>query len=354
MGNALDRQIRMTRRTLAGTALLLPFTRRAGALADEGDATPVGVREERSAVEVIELVAPAVVTVINEVLFERSTGSIAQAIGSGTGFIIGSSGHIVTNNHVIAGGDTFSVTTHDGQSRPAELIGGDHISDLAVVRIEGDIPGAVSFGDSDALRPGQTVLAIGSPLSAFTNTVTQGVVSAIGRDFPGSGTYTNLIQHDAAINPGNSGGPLIDLRGEVVGVNTLGIPETESGPIQGIFFAIPSNAVSAIVSTLIEFGRVIYPYVGIGYEAVTLTGRDGERTYGVRIVNVVPDSPADQGGLRPNDVIIEIDGAPITQTEAFSELLFRHAPGETIELTIVRNGRARQLEVTLIARPDGI
>jgi 2-alkenal reductase len=296
------------------------------------------------------------VTVINEGIFQQgSAGSAAQAIGSGTGFIIGASGHIVTNNHVLVGGDSFSVTFYDGEPRAADLIGGDAISDLAVVRVEGELPGVVPLGDSDQLRPGQTVLAIGSPLSAFTNTVTQGVVSAIGRDFPGSGTYTNLIQHDAAINPGNSGGPLIDLKGEVIGVNTLGIPETASGPVQGIFFAIPSNAVAIIVASLISTGRVVYPYVGIRYEPVTLNDRDGgQRRFGVQIRFVEPGSPAAQGGLRENDVIIELDATPITQTETFSELLFRHVPGETIVLTVVRGNRIIEIEITLIARPDGV
>ena len=316
-------------------------------------ATPVA-EAERSAVEVIEAVAPAVVTVINEVSFEQGTsGSISQAVGSGTGFIIGPAGHIVTNNHVVAGGDTFRVVYADGTEVPAELIGGDEISDLAVVQVAGALPGVVNLGDSDLLRPGQTVLAIGSPLSTFTNTVTQGVVSAIGRDFPGSGSYTNLIQHDAAINPGNSGGPLVDLRGEVVGVNTLGIPESESGPIQGIFFAIPSNHVARIVAAIITTGVVIYPYVGIEFEPVILTGRDGERRYGVQIRRVRPGSPADAAGIAVDDVIIEIDGASITRTETFSELLFLYQPGDTIELSIVRGGRIELIAVTLDVRPEG-
>jgi 2-alkenal reductase len=344
---------RIHRRALLGSALLLPFAR-SGALAQSADASPFA-SAERSAVEIVEMVAPAVVTVINEVVFEQgSAGAVAQAVGSGTGFIIGASGHIVTNNHVVAGGDSFSVTFFDGQPRPARLIGGDAISDLAVVQVDGALPGVVTLGDSDQLRPGQTVLAIGSPLSAFTNTVTQGVVSAIGRDFPGSGSYTNLIQHDAAINPGNSGGPLFDLKGEVIGVNTLGIPETASGPVQGIFFAIPSNAVAIIVASLISTGRVVYPYVGIRYEPVTLTERDGARRFGVQVRFVEPGSPADEGGLQEDDVIIAINDAPITQTETFSELLFRHVPGEMIGLSVVRDNRVIDIAITLIERPAGV
>ncbi len=311
--------------------------------------------QEMSAVEVVEVVAPAVVTVINEVRFEGDDeDSPAQPAGAGTGFIIDNDGHIVTNQHVVAGGDSFRVIFYDGEEREAELVGSDPVSDLAVVQVEGDLPAIVAFGDSDALKPGQTVLAIGSPLGAFTNTVTQGIVSAIGRDFPGSGSYTNLIQHDAAINPGNSGGPLFNLRGEVVGVNTLGIPETASGRVQGLFFAIPSNSVAMITGTLIEDGRVIYPYIGISYTAVTLTDQDGETHYGVQIRQVEDDTPADDAGLREGDVIIAVNDVPITQTEAFSELLFEHQPGDTIELTIVRNSRLRDVDVTLTERPDGL
>lgn len=346
---------KVSRRTLLGAAALLSQIWNRPVLAQGEQATPGPERIERSAVEVIEGVAPSVVTVINEVIFaEGEAGSASQAVGSGTGFVISNSGHIVTNNHVVADGDTFSVELYNGESRPATLIGGDPVSDLAVVQIEGEIPGLVVLGDSDILLPGQTVLAIGSPLSAFTNTVTQGVVSAIGRDFPGSGSYTNLIQHDAAINPGNSGGPLVNLYGEVVGVNTLGIPETESGPVQGIFFAIPSNTVATIVAALIGSGRVTYPYVGIRYEPVTLTDRSGERTFGVLIRTVEPGSPADIAGIEENDVIIAIEGDPITQTDAFSELLFRYAPGDEIALTIVRDNRVMELSVTLIARPAGL
>jgi 2-alkenal reductase len=345
---------------LLAAALLLALI--PAGLAPSGAAQETGTTPETteqpqdmSAVEVVEAVAPAVVTVINQVRFEEGDeDSPAQAVGAGTGFIVDEDGHIVTNQHVVAGGDSFRVIFYDGEEREAKLVGTDPVSDLAVVQVKGDVPAIVAFGDSDALKPGQTVLAIGSPLGAFTNTVTQGIVSAIGRDFPGSGSYTNLIQHDAAINPGNSGGPLFNLRGEVVGVNTLGIPETESGPVQGLFFAIPSNSVSTISGTLIEAGRMIYPYVGIRYDIVTLTDEDGDTRYGVQIRTVEEDSPADDAGLREEDVIIAVDGTPITQTEAFSELLFRHQPGDTIELTIVRSNRTRDIDITLTERPEGI
>jgi len=202
------------------------------------------------------------------------------------------------------------------------------------------------------LKPGQTVLAIGSPLRTYTNTVTEGIVSAIGRDVSGV-TYSNLIQHDAAINPGNSGGPLFNLRGEVVGVNTLGIPETQSGePVQGIFFAIPSNAVAQIAQTLIADGRVVYPFVGVSYSPVIITMSDGSTSYGVYVSEVTAGGPADQAGIQPDDVIVAIAGDPITQTDSFSEILFRHQPGETVELTFIRDNREQTVEITLTERPE--
>ncbi|MGH2549655.1 MAG: S1C family serine protease [Thermomicrobiales bacterium] len=318
------------------------------------DSTPETTQlpQDRSAVEVVESVAPAVVTVINEVVYDRGAGGdLTQDQGIGTGFIIDASGHIVTNQHVVAGGDAFRVKFANGEEREAELIGADDVSDLAVVKVEGDMPAIVSFGDSDALKPGQTVLAIGSALGQLSNTVTQGIVSAIGRDFSGGG-YSNLIQHDAAINPGNSGGPLFNLRGEVVGVNTLGIPETDNGsPVQGIFFAIPSNAVAQIAQTLIADGRVVYPFVGVKFNPVVLTDQDGNTSYGVYIFEIVADSPAEAAGVQVEDVIIALDGDQISQTDTFSELLYRYQPGDTITITVIRNDRERDIELTLAERP---
>jgi 2-alkenal reductase len=321
------------------------------------ESTPATTEQphDLSAVEVVEAVSPAVVTVINEVVFNRGADQAAsQDAGAGTGFIIDADGHIVTNQHVVEGGDAFRVKFANGEERPAELVGSDSVSDLAVVKVEGEIPAVVAFGDSDALKPGQTVLAIGSPLEALTNTVTQGIVSAIGRDFSGSG-YSNLIQHDAAINPGNSGGPLFNLRGEVVGVNTLGIPQTSTGePVQGIFFAIPSNTVAEIARSLIVEGRVIYPYVGVTYSAVILTDQDGNTAYGVYVNDVVNGSPADDAGIEVDDVIVAINDEPITQTDTFSEVLFRHHPGETVELTVIRDDRERSIDLTLAERPGDL
>jgi 2-alkenal reductase len=276
--------------------------------------------------------------------------------GSGTGFIIDDAGHIITNAHVVTGGQAFEVIFADGRMADATLVGSDPISDLAVIRVDGDVPATVALGDSSALQVGETVIAIGSPLGTFTNTVTEGIVSALDRNFPGAPTYTNLIQHDAAINPGNSGGPLFNLRGEVVGVNTLGIPETASGPVQGLFFAIPSNTVRQIAETLIAEGEVAYPYLGVSVQPVT---PQLQATYelpvdhGVWIVDVSPDTPAGTAGIREGDIITAINGETIDQRNSFTELLFQFNPGETVTVTVVRtDGETEEIDVTLAERPS--
>ena len=195
-----------------------------------GDSHPATAQETgapNDAISVVQQVGPSVVTVINQQMFQGF--DTVQPVGSGTGFIIDAEGHVVTNWHVVKGGQEFLVILSNGDRQPATLVGSDRISDLAVVKIDGEVPAFASFGNSDELQVGEPVLAIGSPLGTYTNTVTEGIVSALGRDLPQS-NYNNLIQHDAAINPGNSGGPLFNLQGQVIGVNTLGVSE-EKRPV---------------------------------------------------------------------------------------------------------------------------
>jgi 2-alkenal reductase len=305
-------------------------------------------------VAVVAQVNPAVVTVINE---QQARGFDASGqlvpVGSGTGFIIDTQGHIVTNWHVVDGGQQFQVVFADGTTRPAQLIGSDQVSDLAVVQVGGDLPGAVALGDSDALKPGQSVLAIGSPLGSFTNTVTEGIVSALGRNLPDS-FYTNLIQHDAPINPGNSGGPLLDLAGEVVGVNTLGINVENGQPVQGLFFAIPSNTVKTIAAQLIASGQVAYPYLGI--TPVPVTQAVAAQTnlavdYGAYVASVAGDGPAAEAGIQEGDVILAIDAQRIDQQHPFSEVLFARKPGETVTIDLQRGSQQLSVQVTLTERP---
>jgi 2-alkenal reductase len=316
--------------------------------------------QELTPVEVVERVAPAVVTVINKRMVSGVSGAgagILQPTGAGTGFIIDEQGHIVTNAHVLAGGDQFEVIFFNGEKRPVSVVGTDRVSDLAVVQVEGDVPGVVAFGDSDALKPGQTVLAIGSPLGALTNTVTKGIVSALGRNI-GDTNYTDLIQHDAAINPGNSGGPLVNLFGEVIGVNTLGIDETDDGRIaQGLFFAIPSNSVKTITGKLIDTGEVIYPFFGISFQSVNeqLAAQfDLPVDYGVLVGEVTAGGPAEAAGIDAGDIILSLDGDKITPQTPFVTLLFKHAPGDTLDIVVQRGDRAFTTTITLGERPAGL
>lgn len=312
--------------------------------------------------EVVARVMPAVVTVINEQQFDNGfAGSEAVEAGRGTGFTIDGSGNVVTNEHVVRGGSRFEVILSNGEKRNATLVGSDPLSDLAVVRMEGDPPSTVSFGDSDTLQQGQPVLAIGSPLGDFTGTVTSGIVSALDRDFPTSvsggaseGIYTDLIQHDAAINPGNSGGPLFDLAGRVIGVNTLGIPEERGTPVQGLFFAIPANHVARIVGEIIQNGRVSYPFFGINYVAISpelAAQNDLNVDYGAYVQGVEPGGAAGRAGIREGDIIVAVGDVRITAQTTFTEALFAHTPGETVPVTVVRNGREQTLQATLAERP---
>jgi S1-C subfamily serine protease len=300
--------------------------------------------------QVVEKVGPAVVTVINEQTVGDLFGNqeTVQA-GAGTGFIIDEDGHIVTNWHVVTGGTSYSVILSDGTSVPAKLVGQDPRDDLAVVQIDAaKVPATVALGDSSTLKQGQTVLAIGSPLGAFGNTVTKGIVSALNRDqFEDTGgtycqNYTNLIQHDAAINPGNSGGPLFNLRGEVIGVNTLGYPITPDGtPVQGIFFAVPSNTVKAVVDELIETGHISLPYIGISLVELNpqiASVNDLPVDHGIYVDSVEGGSPADSAGLQSGDIITKVEGKEITLDNSLSDMLLDFQPGQTVELTVLRDG----------------
>ena len=313
------------------------------------------------AVAIVDRVAPAVVTVNNLQQLENEFGvqGDVERAGTGTGFILDTAGNIVTNAHVVEGGDEFAVIFADGTERAAELIGADPVSDLAVVRIEGDVPATVALGDSDAQRVGQPVLAIGSPLGEFTNTVTQGIVSALNRTSPfftspGGAVYTNLIQHDAAINPGNSGGPLFNAAGDVIGVNTLGIPETERGPVQGLFFAVPASTVREIAGKLIADGEVIYPFMGVSSRLLTddiAAQLDIEDVQGELILEVVPGGPSDDAGVEVNDVVLSIAGEPVNAMNPLIEALFEHEPGDTVAVVVLRDRGEETVEVTLGARP---
>lgn len=345
---------RITRQLISATLALLLV------LGSVVTAAAQDTTQQMTKVEVVEQVGPAVVTVHNLTtgpsLFGQS--SEAQVQGAGTGFIISEEGYVVTNWHVVDGGDAFQVILYDGTPVEAELIGIDARDDLAVVKIDpAEVPAVVAFGDSDAIQPGQDVLAIGSPLGAFTNTVTAGIISGVGRnqlaaqDPSMCQDYSNLIQHDAAINQGNSGGPLFNLRGEVVGVNTLGIPTNQQGlPVQGLFFAVPSNTVETMVTQLIETGSITRAYLGVTYYELT---PEMARTYelpvdyGALVSEVAADSPAEAAGLQRNDIITAVNGTQVTQEQSFSDLMLNVQPNDTVTFSVLREGETIEVQATL-------
>ncbi len=335
--------------------------------------SPVAAQDaELTNVELVEQVSPAVVTVYNLTTLENQLGAeetVPQ--GTGTGFIIDEEGHIVTNWHVVTGGEEYAVALSDGTTVEAELIGLDPRDDLAVVKIAPEsVPATVALGDSDALQPGQPVVAIGSPLGSFTNTVTAGIVSGLDRDGFGGQygancqNYANLIQHDAAINPGNSGGPLFNMQGEVIGVNTLGLPQTPSGDIiQGLFFAVPSNLVANVAQQIIETGTISAPYIGISSRTIdpgtaASLGLDdiAGSTY---VIRVEPGTPAEEVGIQPDDIITAIDDESLSVERGLSDLLLEYEAGDRVELTILRadaGGAAEEtsVELTFGAVPEEV
>ncbi|MEW6568699.1 MAG: trypsin-like peptidase domain-containing protein [Chloroflexota bacterium] len=309
--------------------------------------------------DAVARVGPAVVTVVNHMQPQVTFfGPSTSATATGSGVIISSDGYIVTNNHVVSDMDHLEVILADGTTLPAELVGVDPFADLAVLKVDGTMPAVASWGNSDELKPGETVIAIGSPLGDFKNTVTAGVVSAMGRSIETSAGYQmeDLIQTDAAINQGNSGGPLVNLAGQMVGINTLVVrgDGLTSAVAEGLGFAIPSNTARAVAEQLIAQGYVSRPYLGIRWQTIT---RDLAAMYrlgadhGILVTEVLSGSPADQAGIERGDILTAIAGDSIGQEMPFINLLLRHQPGEKVTVDVVRGQRQLQVEVTLAERP---
>jgi S1-C subfamily serine protease len=299
-------------------------------------------------------VGPAVVTVLSYAS-ERADGEPAA---SGSGVIISESGYIVTNQHVVADSARQEVILADGSTLPATLVGSDAFADLAVLQVEGSVPAPAELGDSDALQAGETVIAIGSPLGDFKNTVTVGVISAKGRAIESGAGFEqqDLIQTDAAINSGNSGGPLVSLAGQVIGINTFVVRGSGFGNAvaEGLGFAIPSNTVRTIAEQLIQKGHVVRPYLGITWESVTpeLAARYRlPADQGVLITDLAPGTPAQAAGLQVGDLLTELEATPIDDEHPFINLLFQHEPGETVQLKAWRDGQQMEFAATLGERP---
>jgi S1-C subfamily serine protease len=315
---------------------------------------------------VAQKVKPAVVQITNEqVQFNGFTNEpFTVPAGVGSGVIYDQQGHILTNNHVVEGAQQLTVALPDGTTYPAKLVGSDPYTDLAVLQVEGKNLPVAQFGDSQQLQVGDWVVAIGNALALPGGpTVSAGLVSALGRTVqePGqtdnsSGPYLfDVIQTDAPINPGNSGGPLIDLQGNVVGINTLVAGQAEPGvQAQGIGFAISIATAKPIADQLVATGHAVHPYLGvqqIPLNPVIASRLNTSAKSGVAIVTVGPGTPAATAGLRSRDVITAIDGTSVTDDSVFAKLIDSRKPGDTITLTVARGQQTVELKATLAKRP---
>ena len=309
---------------------------------------------ETAITQSVQQVGPAVVTVVGTVPGQMTVfGRTSDGTVSGSGFFISEEGYILTNNHVVDGTKDVKIVLSDGSEQDASIVGTDQYSDIAVLKTNGKVPAIANLGNSDKLDPGESVIAIGSPLGNFKNTVTVGVVSATGRSIDTGNGYQieDLIQTDAAINHGNSGGPLVDLAGEVIGINTLVVRNTNSGDVaEGLGFAIPVNTAQAIAEQIIQKGYFARPYMGIRFQPINpsiATRYHLSAQWGVYVMEVVENSPASAAGLQKGDIIVKVGDVTLDETHSYVNALFTFKPGDTISLDVMRDGKDVPLQITL-------
>jgi S1-C subfamily serine protease len=308
---------------------------------------------EKDVIMAVEKVSPAVVSVATLRVIQETMFDAVPVRGMGSGIIFDSNGGILTNHHIVDDAERVEVLTPDGKKFQGEVLGSDAMSDIAVVRVDGEGLPAVKLGDSDKLVVGQIGIAIGNPYGFILPgpTATVGVISALRRHIHVEGhMYEDLIQTDASINPGNSGGPLVDSSGMVVGVNTANIPFA-----QGIGFAIPINSARKIAKEIIEHGRVMRPYVGIA--GLTLTREIAESyqipyEHGVLVVRVGRGSPANSSGITARDVILEADKQPLKTWEDLQHFLQTKKVADSVEMLIGRERQQRRVTMVLQEAPN--
>ncbi len=358
----------------------------AGGSAASGSQAPV--------VDIVKAVSPAVVTIVADgvTATDPTTGQTGTGTATGSGVIFDASGLILTNHHVVAG-DPQKLTVHltDGRSFPAKIYGVDTLTDLAIVKVDASGLPTAPIGDSSSIQVGQQAIAIGSPLGTFTDSVTSGIVSALGRSIPveDGSILSNLIQTDTAINPGNSGGPLLDPSGKVIGVNTAAASQA-----QGIGFAIPIDIAKPLLAQASAGKPLARPYLGIRFETIDPTVQsennlpvdhgawipsasatsqaNGQGSNGAQDPNaqdpfgqdpfgqgsqtavqssIVAGGPADQAGLQPGDIITAVDGTALDATHPLDMVTSQYGPGTSVRLDILRNGQTTQVTVVLGTRP---
>lgn len=316
---------------------------------------------EESIAAVAKSVSPSVVSVLTTTSGTSRFSQRFEQEGAGTGMIVSSNGYVMTNKHVVDGADEVTVVLTDGKTyENVQVIGSDPLNDVAFLKIEdvSDLP-AITLGDSKTIRIGQSVVAIGNALGQYQNTVTSGIVSGTGRPVVASSdgtsngdpeSLTDLIQTDAAINSGNSGGPLLNLKGQVIGINTAIAADAQS-----IGFAIPISATKGLLTHLIKTGKVERAYLGIQYVSITPSVKErydlsvsrGDYIIADQGDSIQPGGPAEKAGLKDKDVIISVNGSKVGEVASVSSLVSEYEPGQKVELTVLRGDKEVKLTVTL-------
>ncbi|HXJ09886.1 MAG TPA: Do family serine endopeptidase [Burkholderiales bacterium] len=340
----------------------------ATAPAQAGGTAP-GSAPAASYYEAVQRATPAVVNIfsskevsapshplLNDPIFRRFFGDQlpdeqSRASSLGSGVIVSNAGYIVTNHHVVEAADEIEVALADGKKLLAKVVGSDPETDIAVLRVDSDNLPAIGFGSSDALRVGDVVLAIGNPFGVG-QTVTSGIVSALGRTGLGINTFENFIQTDAAINPGNSGGALVDAAGNLIGINTAIF--SRSGGSMGIGFAIPVSTVRMVLDQIVKNGSVTRGWIGVEVQEITPPVAESFKlgsTRGALVAGVFRGGPADKAGVKPGDVLLEIEGKPVIDPPAMLNLVAALAPGSSARMTLRRQGKDVQASVTVGRRP---
>jgi S1-C subfamily serine protease len=322
----------------------------------------VTVQEDSAVVDVAAKVNPAVVRITTSAAANITDPFSVPETGVGSGFIYDPNGWILTNRHVVAGGDSLTVELLDGKQYDGTVYGIDTLTDLAIVKIEATGLPTAPLGDSEKLAIGQLAVAIGSPLGTYSNSVTSGIISARGRTIQTNDgqTLNNLIQTDAAINPGNSGGPLLDAGGNVIGINTA-----IASSANGIGFAIPINIAKPIMEQALGNEKLARPYIGVRFQTIDYqlaTDQDlpvsegaliggGQSPTGDTLEAVVAGGPADTAGVREGDIITKVNGMPLDGEHPLDAVLSQYAPGDTVSLELRRGSETLTVQVTLGTRP---
>lgn len=316
------------------------------------------VQEESVVTKVVEDVSPAVVSIVAKTVeFDYFSGPSRQESGIGTGFIVESSGLIVTNSHVVNNDQAqYNIVLKDGTTYEVEEIHLDELSDLAFLEVTARGLPTVSLGDSDVLKVGQQAIAIGNALGQFQNTVTVGVVSGVARQIQAGGggmatkNYESVIQTDAALNPGNSGGPLLNSAGQVIGVNVASTVGADN-----ISFAIPVNTLKPLLEGFLKEGKIVRPYIGVYYVMISKEiAQIRNLPEGAYISRVIKASPADKAGIKRGDIITEVDGKKLDSTLGLASVLSKQKVGANVDITIDREGKSMTMKVTLEEVPTSL